>query len=132
LAGETTRVCAPGSSGDTMLTIMEGRFPGPIRLGWSEGLFSLVPVYASRFRNCICTERNHIGGGRRKWGNYGLRAILRREIYPAQEVLEARLGARQRREWPTEILNEHAISLLRHWPEWEQSVLRAGLGDRTR
>ena len=59
-------------------------FPGPIRLAWSEGLFSLVAMYAGRFRNCVCTERNRIGGARKKWeakgrgGPYGGKFMRRR------------------------------------------------------
>jgi len=41
-------------------------FTGPIRLGCSEGLCSLIAMYASRFRNCVRAERNGIGGARRK------------------------------------------------------------------
>jgi hypothetical protein len=48
---------------------------------------------ASRFRNCVCTERNRIGGARKKWGIQRPGATLRREIHAAQEVLEARVGA---------------------------------------
>ena len=36
---------------------MEGRFTGTIWQRWSEGLFSLVVMYASRFRNCAFAER---------------------------------------------------------------------------
>jgi hypothetical protein len=49
-------------------------------------------MYASRFRNCVCTERNRIGGARKKWGSQRPRATLRREIHAAQEFLDARVG----------------------------------------
>ena len=77
----------------TCPTRRKARFPGPIRLGWSEGLCFLVVMYASRFRNCVCAERNRIGGARRKWGSQRPRATLRWEIHAAQEVLETRVGA---------------------------------------
>jgi hypothetical protein len=40
------------------------RLPGAIRPRRSEGLFSLVAMYASRSRNCVCAEWNRIGGAR--------------------------------------------------------------------
>jgi len=61
---------------------------------WSEGLCSLVVMYASRFRNWVCAERNRIGGARKKWGSQRAREILRRKVHAAQEVLETRVGAR--------------------------------------
>ena len=70
---------------------MKGRFTGTIRLGWLEGLFSLVAMYASRFRSCAFAERNCMGGRRKKWGSQKTRATLRREIHAAQKVLEARV-----------------------------------------
>jgi len=51
-------------------------------------------MYAGRFRNCVCAERSRIGGARKKWGSQKPRATLRREVHTAQEVLEARVGAR--------------------------------------
>jgi hypothetical protein len=54
---------------------------------------SLVVMYASRFRNCLCAERNRIGGARKKRGSQKPRATLRQEVHAAQEVLEARVGA---------------------------------------
>ena len=65
-------------------------FTGPIRFGPSEGLCSLVAMYASRFRNCVRTERNRAGGGRKKRGGQSPRATLRREVHAAQQVMEAR------------------------------------------
>ena len=47
----------------------EGRFTGTIWQRWSEGLRSLVVIHASRFRDCVCTERNCIGDGRKKKGD---------------------------------------------------------------
>ena len=61
---------------------------------WSEGLFPLVAMHASRFRNCVGAERNRVGGARNKWGSQRPRATLRLEIHAAQEALEARAGAR--------------------------------------
>jgi hypothetical protein len=66
---------------------------GPIRLGWAERLCPLVAMYASRFRNSVCTERNRIGGACKKWGSQRSRATLQREVHAAQEVLEARVGS---------------------------------------
>jgi len=51
-------------------------------------------MYASRFRNCVCTERHRIGGARKKRGSQWLRATLRREVHAAQEALEAQTGGR--------------------------------------
>jgi len=71
---------------------MEGRFTGTIPQRWSQGLFSLVVMYASRFRNCTCTERNRIGGARKKRESQEAWGALRREIHAAQQALEARVG----------------------------------------
>jgi hypothetical protein len=55
---------------------------------------SLVPMYASRFRNCVCTERNRIGGARKKWGAKsrggpcGAR-LRRRGMNPMQAAIQA-------------------------------------------
>jgi hypothetical protein len=54
-----------------MLSVREACFTGSIRLGRSRGLGSLVAMYASRFRNYVRTERNRIGGRRKKWGAKG-------------------------------------------------------------
>jgi len=62
---------------------------------WSEGLSSLVAMYASRFRNFAFASRNHLGSAEKKAGNQAPRATLRREVHPAQEVLEARAGVRE-------------------------------------
>jgi hypothetical protein len=35
-------------------------FHSTISQRWSEGLCSLVVIFASRFRNCVCTERNRM------------------------------------------------------------------------
>ena len=51
-------------------------------------------MYASGFRNCAFTERNRMGGARKKRGGQKPQATLRREIHAAQEALEARAGAR--------------------------------------
>ena len=67
-------------------------FTGAIRLGRREGLCSLVAMYASRFRNCVCAERNPIGGARKNRRSHKTRVTLRREVHAAQEVLEARVG----------------------------------------
>ena len=58
-------------------------FTGTIWQRWSEGLCSLVVMYASRSRNCVCAERNRIGGARKKRGSQKPRATLRWEIHPA-------------------------------------------------
>jgi hypothetical protein len=68
---------------------------GRISQSWSEGLGSLVAMYASRFRNCVCAERNRIGGAHNKRGSQKPRATLRREIHAAQEFLKARAGVRE-------------------------------------
>ena len=66
---------------------MEGRFTGTISQRWSEGLFSLVVMYARRFHNCAFTERNRIGGARKKRGAksrgrpYGGKFMRRRNMY---------------------------------------------------
>jgi hypothetical protein len=60
-------------------------------------VFSLVAMHASRFRNCVYTERNRIGGRHEKRGSQKLLATLRREVRAAQEVLEAGFGAQGRR-----------------------------------
>jgi len=60
-----------------------------------EGPFSLVVMYASRFRKCVCAERNRIGGAREKRGGQRPRATLRWEVHATQEVLDARGGAQQ-------------------------------------
>ena len=73
---------------------MEGRLTGTIWQRWSEGLCSLVAMHAGRFRNCVCTDRNRIGGVRKKWGSQRLRATLRREVHASHQILEARVGAR--------------------------------------
>lgn len=52
-----------------------------------------MALYARRFRNCVCTERNRIGGTRKKRGSQKPRAILRWTIHAAQRVLEARVRA---------------------------------------
>ena len=39
--------------------------------------------------NCVCTERNRLGGAGKKRGSQRPRAILGREIHAAQEVSEA-------------------------------------------
>jgi len=52
-----------------------------------------MAMQAGRFRNCAFAERNSIGGESKKRGAKGRGAALRREIHPAQEVLEARVGA---------------------------------------
>jgi hypothetical protein len=57
-----------------------------------DGLFSLVAMCVSRFRNCALAERNHIGDARKIWGSQKPRATLRREVHVAQEGLEARAG----------------------------------------
>jgi len=74
--------------------VSKGRFTGTISQRWSGGLFSLVAMYASRFGNFLCAEWNRIGGTSKKSGSQKTRASLRREIHAAQEVLEARAGAR--------------------------------------
>jgi hypothetical protein len=43
-------------------TIKEGRFTGTICQSWSEGLCSLVPMYAGLSRNSVCVAPNRIGG----------------------------------------------------------------------
>ena len=57
-------------------------------------MFSLVVMYASRFRNCVCAERNRTGGAGKKRGSQRPRATLRREVHAAQEFLKARAGPR--------------------------------------
>ena len=57
--------------------------------------FSLVVMYASRFRECVCTERNRMGGTRKKWASQRPRATLRREVHAAQKALEAQRGERE-------------------------------------
>jgi hypothetical protein len=51
-------------------------------------------MHAGRFRDCVCAERNRIGGARKKRGSQRPRGTLPREIHVAQEGLEARGGAR--------------------------------------
>jgi len=51
-----------------MPIVREACFPGAIRLGRSEGQFSLFVEYTRRLRNCVCAERNPIGGRRKSWG----------------------------------------------------------------
>jgi hypothetical protein len=88
-----------GATEDWMAaSLLEACFPGPIRFGRSEGLFSLVAMYASRFRDCVCKERNRAGGARKKRGSQRPRATLQWEVHAAQEVLEA-CGARSV-SWP--------------------------------
>ena len=53
-----------------------------------------MAMHASRFRNCVYTERNRIGGRHEKRGSQKLLATLRREVHAAQEVLEAQVGPR--------------------------------------
>ena len=65
---------------------MKGRFH---RHNLAEEAGRAVAMYASRFRNCVCTERNHIGGARKKRGSQMPRATLQREVHTAQEVQEA-------------------------------------------
>jgi len=60
---------------------------------------SLVVMYASRFRECVCTERNRMGGTRKKWGSQKSRATLRREVHAAQEVLKPRVRAQGVQFW---------------------------------
>ena len=73
----------------------KGVSQAPIGQRRSEGLFSLVVMYASQFRNCVSTERNRIGGPRKKRGSQKTRATLRRDVHAALEALEARGGAKQ-------------------------------------
>jgi len=47
-------------------TFRVGRFTGTIWQRWSEELFSLVVMYATRFGSFVCAERNRIGGARTK------------------------------------------------------------------
>jgi len=75
--------------------LREGRFPGTIWQRRPEGLFSLVAMHVSRFRNCAFAERNRIGGARKKWESQKPRVNLRREIHAAQECLEARVAAQR-------------------------------------
>jgi hypothetical protein len=71
----------------------EGRFTGTFCQRWSEGLFSPVVAYASRFRNCAFAELNCIGGARKKWESQKPRVNLRREFHAVHAVLKARDGA---------------------------------------
>ena len=79
----------------------EGRFTGTIWQRRPEGLFSLVVMHASRFRNCVYAERDRIGGERKKRGSQKTRATLRREVHEPQEVLQA-CGA-QSVSWPLKL-----------------------------
>jgi hypothetical protein len=51
-------------------------------------------MYASPFRNCAFAEWNRIGGAHKKRGSQKTQATLLGEVHAAEEVLEARAGAR--------------------------------------
>jgi hypothetical protein len=54
-----------------------------LRAGWRR-----------RSTSSVCSsQRNRVGGARRKRGSQRARATLRREVHAAREVLEARVGA---------------------------------------
>ena len=88
-------------AGPQSLGIRKGRFTGTIWQRRPEGLFSLVVMHASRFRNCVYAERDRIGGERKKRGSQKTRATLRREVHEPQEVLQA-CGA-QSVSWPLKL-----------------------------
>jgi len=73
---------------------LNGRFTGTIGQRWSEELFSLVAMYASRFGSFVCAERNRIGGARKKWESQRPSATLLREVHAALVALEAQRGER--------------------------------------
>ena len=66
-------------------------FPGTIRLGRSEGLFSLGSGSQSIPQLRMCGTESH-RGRTQETGSQWPRATLRREIHAAQEFLDARVG----------------------------------------
>ena len=76
----------------TCPTWREAGFTGPIRLGRSEGLFSLGSRNQSVPRLCSCARKPHYGSMQETGAGNTPRATLRREILAAQGVLEARSG----------------------------------------